>query len=152
MNKQALEQVNTTSVEKVMEEYGQEMITDYRYDSIDKHDSKMLSLNQEDYEAMKQIEAEIISRLEIAVKQSLNPNSLEAVEIAKLHKKWLSYTWTEYNSKMHLGLVDSYLTDKKFRAYYDKNVKGCAEYLRIAVRNYIYNEEDKENPKSMLNV
>ena len=151
MRKKALNQANTTSVEKVMEEYGQEMITDYRYDTIDKHDSKILSLNQEEYEAMKQIEAEIINRLEIAVKQSLNPNTLEAVEIAKLHKKWLSYTWKNYNKKMHLNLVDSYLTDNKFRAYYDKNVKGCAEYLRTAVRNYLYNEEHKESPDSMLN-
>ncbi|MFR4894611.1 MAG: TipAS antibiotic-recognition domain-containing protein [Blautia hansenii] len=50
-----------------------------------------------------------------------------------LHKNWLGYTWKEYSAQAHKGLAAIYTADSRFQEYYDREQKGCAEFLIKAV-------------------
>ncbi|MPM82218.1 hypothetical protein SDC9_129279 [bioreactor metagenome] len=47
-----------------------------------------------------------------------------------MHKDWLGMTWKSYSKEKHLGIVNMYVMDERFTAYYDKEIRGCAEFLR----------------------
>ena len=61
------------------------------------------------------------------------PESETGHRIVLLHKDWLGYTWKEYSAQAHKGLASMYIEDERFLAYYDKNLKGCGEFLVKAV-------------------
>ena len=134
---------------KLRENQNQQIEYIYSDDAI--KEGSMVNLSQEDYEAMKEIEGDILRRLQIAVREGIRTNCKEGVEIARLHKKWLSYIWEEYKTKYHLQIADKIVDDEKLRTYYDKECIGCADFLRNAIRNYIYKEEKEELPKTDLN-
>jgi DNA-binding transcriptional MerR regulator len=122
-------------IEDNEEKYGKEIRKAYGDDAIDGANMKMMGLSQEEFDEMGRIGNEIISRLESAVTSKLSTDSDEALEIAEIHKKWLSYTWSKYSSEAHAGLAHVYVSDGRFKAYYDKNVNGCAEFLSEAILN-----------------
>jgi len=60
-----------------------------------------------------------------------------AMEVAELHKRWLSFTWKEYSKEAHVGLAQMYIADERFTAYYDeRSVVGAAQYLHDAIVAY----------------
>ena len=59
-----------------------------------------------------------------------DPSSIEAQEVAALHKEWISLYWPTYTKEAHRGLAQMYVEDDRFRAYYDKEKEGAAEFLR----------------------
>ncbi|MEA4816902.1 MAG: MerR family transcriptional regulator [Lachnospiraceae bacterium] len=115
------------------EKYGKELRQKYGDDVIDSSNAKMMGFTEEEYKKMKDIESEILKSLEAAVKTGENPKGEEGRRIALLHKEWLLFSWDKYSSKAHEGLVYMYVSDERFKAYYDKNVAGCAEFLKDAV-------------------
>lgn len=70
---------------------------------------------------------------EEAVRNKELPESETGHRIVLLHKDWLGYTWKEYSAQAHKGLASMYIADERFLAYYDKNIKGCGEFLVKAV-------------------
>ena len=118
-------------------DYEEELKEKYSYDIIDESNEKFKNMNQLEYEEMKIIEGEIIKRLEAAVTGGIRDDCLEATEIAEKHKKWLMYTWTSYSVMKHLKVVRMYVTDPRFTKYYDKNVPGCADFLKRAVEKWL---------------
>ena len=72
-------------------------------------------------------------KLEEAVRNKELPESETGHRIVLLHKDWLGYTWKEYSAQAHKGLASMYIADERFLAYYDKNIKGCGEFLVKAV-------------------
>ena len=76
---------------------------------------------------------EIQRRLEAAVQAGFAPDGEEGREIAALHRRWLTVCGNAYDPRKHKGLADLYTADARFRAYYDREVPGCARFLRDAV-------------------
>lgn len=118
-------------------QYGDELKEKYSYDAIGESNGEFKNMTQEEYEVMKIIEGEIIKRLEAAVQGGIRDDCLEAAEIAEQHKRWLMYTRPEYSVMEHLRIVRMYVTDPRFIAYYDKNVQGCADFLKRAVEKWL---------------
>ncbi|HCT64046.1 MAG TPA: hypothetical protein DIC60_02030 [Lachnospiraceae bacterium] len=118
-------------------DYGKELKEKYSYDAIGESNGQSENMTQEEYEVMKIIEGEIIKRLEAAVTAGIREDCLEAAEIAEQHKKWLMLTGHEYTVAAHLDAVRMYVTNPQFTAYYDKNVKGCAMFLKNAVEKWL---------------
>lgn len=118
-------------------EYGGELKEKYSYDAIGESNGQFENMTQEEYEVMKIIEGEIIKRLEAAVNGGIRDDCLEAAEIAEQHKKWLMFTRPSYSVMEHLRIVRMYVTDPRFIAYYDKNVEGCADFLKRAVEKWL---------------
>ena len=74
-----------------------------------------------------------VDRLQAAVQAGLSPKGEEGKEITALHRQWLTITGNRYDPARHRGIAELYVMDARFTAYYDKQVPGCARFLRDAV-------------------
>lgn len=118
------------------EKYGAEIREKYGNEEIDASNRKILNMSETDYERFQNLGAEIRKRLEEGVAAGISPDSDEARRIVLLHKEWLSMTWKKYTEEAHKAVANMYICDERFKAYYDKEVPGCAELLEAAVRHF----------------
>ncbi|NLV58631.1 MAG: MerR family transcriptional regulator [Clostridiales bacterium] len=115
------------------EKYGAEIREKYGEETVDASNARMMKLSREEYEEMQNLGTELIRKLEAAVKAGDDPAGEAGREIAGMHRKWLGYTWSKYSPQAHLGLGDLYVADERFTAYYDREIPGCAQFLRDAI-------------------
>ena len=116
--------------------FGQEIREKYGDEEMDRANACVLALTQEEYAQWKSLGGEIHTALVTAVKAGADPAGPEGQRIAALHRRWLSYSWESYTPQAHVGLAELYVSDPRFTAYYDREVPGCAAFLRDAVRTY----------------
>lgn len=124
-------------VEKNEREYGKEVREKYGDEVVDQSNAKMMGLTEEQYTHMQELGEKINLLLEEAVKNHEYVEDEIGEQVALLHKEWLSYIWPTYSTQAHRGLVQMYVLDERFKAYYDKNVEGCAEFLKQAVEYHM---------------
>ena len=117
--------------------YGQEVRAKYGDCAMDEANGAVLGLTAEAYQEWKDLGQEIQRRLERAVETGLSPDSQEGQAIAHCHRRWLALSGTPYDTAKHRGIVELYVTDHRFTAYYDGRVSGCARFLRDAVAHWI---------------
>ncbi|MDE4084956.1 MerR family transcriptional regulator [Planococcus maritimus] len=115
--------------------YGKEIREKYGDAEVDRSNAKMLGMDQQQYEAFKRLEQEILDKLERALQEG-EPEGSSGQEIADLHRQWLGFTWGSYEPKAHAGLAEMYVADERFAAYYEKAGEGAAQYLRDAIIAY----------------
>lgn len=97
-------------------------------------EQKVLDMSEEDYERFQNLGEEIRRRLEKAVQNGISPESEEAGRIVTLHKEWLGMTWKKYTEEAHKAVANMYISDERFKLYYDRKVPGCAQFLEKAIR------------------
>lgn len=115
-------------------QYGEE-IKKYGDDVIDASNAKMTELTAGQYAEIQELTCRLNNSLKKAFVQG-NPASVLAQKVCALHKEWLGYFWDIYSKEAHLGLVQTYLDDPRFRNYYDTIAKGCAKFLYDALKIY----------------
>lgn len=120
-------------VQENEEKYGEEIRKAYGHEQINAANRKMLNMSQEDFERFQYLEQEILSKLEQAVRTGDEPESETGREIVVLHKEWLGMTWKTYTKEAHRGVAAMYISDERFRQYYNRSVQGCAEFLNQAI-------------------
>lgn len=118
------------------EKYGAEIRLCYGEDTIEKSNTKMLAMTQEEYQQFTALEAELNSTLAAAVAQG-DPTSELAQKTAALHKEWLCFTWPTYSPQAHLQLAQGYTLDERFTSYYEKIAPGAAKFLYAALCIYL---------------
>ncbi len=136
-NKEKFEGFKKDLVKENEEKYGKEIREKYGDKTVDESNAKMMNLSPEEYQKLQDLAAEISTRLEEAVNNHLDPKGEEGLAIAALHKEWLGFTWPSYSVEAHKGLGQMYVDDERFTAYYDKNVSGCAVFLRDAISEHM---------------
>ncbi|MFC0597688.1 MerR family transcriptional regulator [Streptomyces palmae] len=62
------------------------------------------------------------------------PGSEAAMELAEAHRQHISRWFFDCHRKIHEGLAEMYVTDPRFRAYYQSIHPGLPEHLREAIR------------------
>ncbi len=124
-------------IEENERRYGKEARRKYGSEAVESSSAKIMSLSPQDYKKMQKLESEILSSLEKAVLSGADPKGPEGIRIAKMHKEWLSFSWLVYIKEAHSGVVQMYTEDERFIKYYDRNVKGCAAFLREAVLSWL---------------
>lgn len=139
-NKEKFEGFKKKMVDDNEKKYGKEIREKYGNDTVEKSNAKLMNMTEEQYAEVTSLEAEIKSTLAEAFKNG-NPASDIAQKAAELHKRWLTYYWNEYSKEAHAGLAQMYVEDERFKAYYDKEQPGIAEFLRDAI--LIYTGESK---------
>jgi hypothetical protein len=127
-------------VEDNEKEYGKEIREKYGEEAINESNQKMLNMSEEDYVEYEKLGQEVLRTLEAAF-TTKDPAGELAQKTAELHRKWLSYTWKSYSAKAHAGLARMYTEDERFKAYYDKDQPGKAEFLRDAILLYTGEKE-----------
>lgn len=116
------------------EKYGAEARERYGDEEVEASRQKIMNMSRQEWESFRELEERILLRLKEAVLAGLKPESEEAREIVLMHKEWLCKTWKQYTVEAHKGVVQLYTADERFRAYYDREVEGCAALLEQAVR------------------
>ena len=131
--KKDFEALKRQAVEENEQKYGKEARQKYGNAEVDEANAVMMNLTEEAHQRWQELDGEILNRLEAAVRMGIAPHSEEGRAIAQLHKEWLSIVSHGYDVRRHRGIVQLYVVDERFTAYYDKNVSGCACFLRDAV-------------------
>lgn len=124
-------------IEENEQAYGEEIREKYGDDTIDASNAKMMNMSEEKYRAMKETEAEMLTLLHQAMEKG-DPAAADAQKACDLHRQWLEYTWKDgmYSKEAHLGLGSMYVSDERFKAYYDSQAPGSAEFLLEALKIY----------------
>lgn len=116
------------------DEHGKEIREKYGDEEVDAANRKLMDMSEADYERFKDIEEDIKTLLKEGIMSGIRPDGEEAKKIVLLHKEWLGMTWKKYTEEAHKAIANMYICDKRFKAYYDAEVSGCAELLEQAVR------------------
>lgn len=117
--------------------FGPEARAKYGDAQVDAANQSMLGLSEEAFARWQALEQQILSALEQAVESGLAADSDMAKEIAELHREWLQFTLPGYTPAKHRGIAALYVTDERFRQYYDRHILGCAQWLSDAVQHWI---------------
>ncbi|MGI6120577.1 MAG: MerR family transcriptional regulator [Desulfosporosinus sp.] len=112
--------------------YGKEIREIYGDETVNKSNQKFLRMSPEQYNEAMKLATEVMETLHEAFKTG-NPAGELAQKAADLHRQWLCYYWDKYTKEAHAGLVQMYVDDPRFTAYYDEKQPGTAEFLRDAV-------------------
>ncbi|PRR79907.1 HTH-type transcriptional activator TipA [Clostridium liquoris] len=92
-------------------------------------------MTQEEYDEVTRLGDEVTKTLSAAFKTGDASGEL-AQKAADLHRQWLSFYWDSYSKEAHAGIAQMYVADERFKAYYDKEQPGTAEFLKDAVLIY----------------
>ena len=123
-------------IERNEELYGEELRHKYGEDSILATYGKLKTMTEEQYEAVNQLELQLFDRLKEGLESQAPSNEL-MLEIAELHKRWLSFYWVKYSENAHVGLAHMYLLDERFKNYYDDRVMpGATKLLVDSIKHY----------------
>lgn len=119
------------------EKHGAEIREKYGDDEMDSANRKMLNMTEEEFERFQNLGKEINTQLEEAVRTGEKPESEKGKRIVLLHKEWLGKTWKQYTKETHIAIGNMYISDERFKLYYDKKVAGCATFLEKAIRYWV---------------
>lgn len=122
-------------IEENEQKYGREIREKYGEAKVQESNRKLMNMTEEEYEKVTQLANEVNATLAEAFKTG-DPSSELAQKAVELHKQWLTFYWNEYSKEAHAGLAQMYVDDERFKAYYDKDQPGTAEFLRDAVHIY----------------
>jgi len=115
--------------------YGKEIREKYGEDAVNKSNKKFLNMTKEQYDEFEKLGAEVLEALKAAFATG-DPAGELAQKAADLHRRWLCYTWDSYSKEAHAALAQMYVDDERFRAFYDREQPGMAEFLRDAILIY----------------
>ena len=132
-DEQKFEAFKQRAVSHNEEVYGAEIRAKYGDQEVDEANAAVMNLTQAQYQEWTDLGREIQERLEAAVQAELSPEGEEGKEITALHRRWLTITGNRYDPAKHRGIAELYVMDERFTAYYDKQVPGCARFLRDAI-------------------
>ena len=117
-------------IEQNEESYGEEIRQQYGEESVLASYGKLKEMTEDQYEAVKQLELQLFNRLKEGLEVQ-SPTKDLMLEIAELHKRWLSFYWVKYSESAHAGLAHMYLLDERFTQYYDDRVMPGATKLLV---------------------
>ncbi|HEY5584603.1 MAG TPA: MerR family transcriptional regulator [Ruminiclostridium sp.] len=125
--------------------YGKEITTKYGSEQVKQSNKKLKDMTKEQYDEWESLSKRVIDTLKSALATG-DPAGELAQKTADLHRQWLSYSWGSYTKEAHAGLAQMYVDDERFKAYYDKEQPGSAEFLRYAI--LIYTDIKNSNSNS----
>ncbi|WP_313466910.1 MerR family transcriptional regulator [Carnobacterium sp.] len=119
--------------------YGQEIRESYGKKVVDHSNQKVAGMSEAQFAEWQELDKELQQELTAAMVKG-DASSDATRHVAELHKKWLSFTWPDYSPEAHRNLVDMYVSDERFTAYYDERAgKGAAAFLREAIYQFTKN-------------
>jgi DNA-binding transcriptional MerR regulator len=134
-DKEKFEGFKKNMIDENERKYGIEVREKYGDETVDQSNAKLQNMSQEELERANKLAEDIHQSLAEAFKTG-DPSGSAAQKAANLHKQWISMYWPKYSKEAHAGLGDMYVADERFKAYYDKEQDGVAEFLRDAI--YVY--------------
>ena len=132
---QKFEKFKENLIKENEKKYGAEIREKYGDKVADKSNAKLMGLTQEQYEQSENLRIECESALKLAVETGDFSGEL-ARKACDLHRRWLCFFNPDYSKEYHRNLGEMYVSDERFKAYYEKIAEGCTEFLRDALKVY----------------
>ena len=139
-NQEKFEGFKQRIVEDNEKKYGEEVRAKYGNEAVNKSKQKVMNMSREEFEKADNLAKEIKDTLSKAF-QTGDPSSESAQRAVDLHRQWLCLYWDGYSKEAHAGLGNMYVADERFKAYYDEDQPGTAEFLRDAILIYTGSEQ-----------
>ena len=136
-DEQKFECFKKQAVAKNEKRYGKEIREKYGDAQVEQANAAMMGMSREQHSTWTELGETLQQKLEDAVRSGCTSESEEGRQIAELHRQWLTLTGTPYTPAKHRGIAELYVLDERFTAYYDKQLPGCARFLRDAVACWI---------------
>jgi DNA-binding transcriptional MerR regulator len=134
-DKEKFEGFKKRLVDENEKKYGKEVREKYGESVVDRSNQKVLGISQEQYKELMNLTTKVLDTLDAAYETG-DPAGKLAQKAADLHRQWLCYYWDDYSKEAHAGLAQMYVDDPRFKAYYDRDQSGKAEFLRDAILIY----------------
>lgn len=119
------------------QKYGKEIRQRFGDETVNASNKKLMETSKEEFDSIETLTAELENVLHLATKTK-NPAGELAQKACRLHQKWTQFYWKFYDPQAHLGLVEGYTKDERFKAYYDHIELGSAEFLFEAMKIYLH--------------
>lgn len=134
---QKFEAFKKNLIEQNEQKYGAEVRERWGDDAADSSNAKMAGMTEEQWSNTQELQQQIGEAL-LAGMEEGDPAGAHAQRAADLHRQWLCAFWKEgtYSKQAHAGLVEMYVADDRFKAYYEAIAPGAAAFLRDAVKVY----------------
>lgn len=133
-DKDRFELFKTELIERNESQFGEELRETYGHLEIERSNEKIKKSTKDDFEHREAAEAQLVMLLEEA--QTKGIEGVLGQEIVRVHKQWLMYSWTTYNAEMHRSIALMYVTDERFKQYYEAYGKGFADLLYRAIERH----------------
>lgn len=130
-NEQKFEGFKDNLIKENDEKFKDEVIHKYGKDSYEKSTNAFKGMSEDTYNHMNELNTNLIKTL-IELNKDKN-NKVLKEKAFTLHKEWITLAWGSYNKNAHQGVVDLYVTDDRFKSFYDQHDKGLAQLLRDTV-------------------
>ncbi len=117
------------------QKYGQELRQKYGEKVINQSNAKYSNMSEKTYTQAQKLESDILEYLFKAMDQN-DYKSDDAKKAFELHKEWIMIYWNDYSSSAHRDLADIYISDNRFKDYYDAKKRGTAEFLRNIIYHF----------------
>lgn len=134
-NKEKFEGFKKKLIEENEKKYGTEVREKYGEEAAKKSNELFMNMTEEQYNELQELGNSVLQTLKEAY-ATKDPAGELGQKAAKLHAKWITFCWGSYNKEAHANLTQMYVDDERFKAYYDKEQPGAAEFLRDAVWIY----------------
>jgi DNA-binding transcriptional MerR regulator len=117
--------------------FGAEARAIYGDEVVDSSNAKLSGMTKEQYAGLEQLTEELNGALLAAFEQG-DPAGEAARKACGLHKDWLCTYWSDgiYSKEAHLSMAQTYVSDERFKAYYDNIAPGVAAFLHDAIVAY----------------
>lgn len=120
--------------------YGKEIREKYGDEQVEKSNQQFKNMTRDQYDKFQDLEREMFDTLKEAMATG-DPGGETAQKAANLHRQWITLAWGTYNKEAHAGVAQMYVCDERFKAYYDKEQPGMAEFLKDAILIYTGKEK-----------
>ncbi len=132
-DKEKFEGFKKALVEKNEACYGKEAREAYGDGAVEGASGRLMGLSQEEYDRWQSLDRTLREGLQAAVRIGEEPAGPEGRRLAALHLEWLRVLMPQCTLEQQRGIAVLYVSDERFTAYYDREVKGCARFLYYAV-------------------
>lgn len=134
-DKEKFEGFKKNMLEENERKYGKEIREKYGEETVECANTRFMKMTPAEYAKAQSLGEHIMETLARALETG-DPAGEIAQKAADLHKQWLCMYWDKYSKEAHASLARMYVEDERFKAYYDKEQPGTAEFLRDAILIY----------------
>ena len=132
-DKEKFEGIKAKMIEENEKEFGEEARALFG-DKVDASNKKIMNMSEKDLDDVTQLTEKMNQTFIKAMETNDNELTTRACE---MHVSWIKHYWDTYSKEAHIGLIEMYVMDERFKVYYDKQKEGLAVFVRDSIKKYL---------------
>lgn len=139
--KQNFENFKQQVLEENEKKFGEEIREKYGEEAAATSTDIIMGLTEENWNKAEVLRKKYEAILKCAAEEQLLFDDENVIEMCRLHGEWISLFWGQgvYSLEAHKTLAQVYVTDERFKQYYENIAVGATEFLSKAIIHYCDN-------------